>query len=86
MNFKIRASRDGESTELVGAGPTLAIAKARVLSKAGWAVEIIDSDGVSYAPSEFDQLLSFDRPRSSQLTQRGNVLDVVTDVLKKPVE
>jgi hypothetical protein len=25
--------------------------------------EIIDSDGRAHAPSEFDQLLSFDRPR-----------------------
>jgi hypothetical protein len=86
MNFKIRASRDGESTEAAGAGPALTVAKARMLSKAGWAVEIIDADGVSYAPPEFDQLLSFDRPRSSQLTPRRNVLDVVTDILKKPVE
>jgi hypothetical protein len=55
------------------------VAKARALSNTGWTVEIIDADGMSYPPSEFDQLLSFDRPRS-------NVLDVVTDILKKPIE
>ena len=53
MNFKIRASKDGECTELVGAGPTLTVAKALMLSKSGWTVEIIDT-GVSYAPSEPD--------------------------------
>jgi hypothetical protein len=85
MNFTIRAVKDSDTTVLVRAGPTLSVAKARALSKTGWTVEIIDADGVSYPPSEFDQLLSFDRPRTSPLTSR-NVLDVVTDILKKPIE
>jgi hypothetical protein len=86
MNFRTRASRDGESKELGVASPTLTVAKARMLSKAGWAVEIIDAEGVSYAPLQFDRILSFDRPRSSQLTEHRSVLDVATDILKKPVQ
>jgi hypothetical protein len=86
MNFTIRAVKDGDTTVLVRAGPTLSVAKARALSKAGWSVEIIDADGVSYSPSELDQLLSFDRPPARPLTSRSNVLDVVTDILKKPIE
>jgi hypothetical protein len=86
MNFTIRAVKDGDTTVLVRAGLTLSVAKAQALSKTGWTVEIIDADGVSHPPSEFDQLLSFDRPRASQLTSRNNVLDMVTDILKKPTE
>jgi len=86
MNFTIRAVRDGHTTELVRAGPTLSVAKARALTKAGWTTVIIDADGVSYSASEFDQLLSFDRPRASQLASRNNVLDVVSDILKKRFE
>ncbi|MEH2609599.1 hypothetical protein [Bradyrhizobium sp. AZCC 1693] len=86
MNFTIRAVKDGDTTVLVRAGPTLAVAKARALSKTGWIVEIIDADGVSYPASKFDQLLSFDRPRASQMKSRDNVLDVVSDILKKRFE
>jgi hypothetical protein len=62
MTFTIRASKDGETIETVRIGPTATVAKARRLFKTGWIVQIIDDDGLPYAPSEFDQLLSFDRP------------------------
>jgi hypothetical protein len=62
MPFTIRASKDGETVETVRIGPTATVAKARGLFKTGWIVQIIDDDGLPYAPSEFDQLLSFDRP------------------------
>ena len=86
MNFTIRAVRDGITTELVRSGPTLSVAKARALAKAGSTAVFIDADGVSYSPSEFDQLLSFDRPRASQLKSGNDVLDVVSDTLKKRIE
>jgi hypothetical protein len=62
MPFTIRASKDGETIETVRIGPTATVAKARGLFKTGWVVQIIDDDGFPYAPSEWDQLLSFDRP------------------------
>ena len=83
MNFTIRAVRDGITTELVRSGPTLSVAKARALAKAGSTAVFIDADGVSYSPS---QLLSFDRPRASQLKSDNDVLDVVSDILKKRIE
>lgn len=64
MTFTIRASKDGQTIETVRIGPTATVAKARGLFKTGWMVEIVDSDGSIYAPSEFDQLLSFDRLKS----------------------
>jgi hypothetical protein len=63
MPFTIRAWKDGETIETVRIGPTATVAKARGLFKAGWVVQIIDDDGFPYAPSEWDQLLSFDRPK-----------------------
>jgi hypothetical protein len=59
----IHASKDGESIETVVAGPTMAVAKARTLSKSGWQVHITDSDGRVFQPDKFDQLLSFDHIR-----------------------
>jgi hypothetical protein len=64
MPFTIRASKDGETIETVRIGPT--VAKARGLFKTGWMVQIFDDDGLPYAPSEFDQLLSFDRPNRTK--------------------
>jgi hypothetical protein len=64
MTFTIRASKDGEIVETVRIGRTVTVAKARGLFKAGWMVQIIDSDGTSYAPSQFDHLLSFDQPKN----------------------
>jgi hypothetical protein len=45
-------------------------------------VQIIDSDGSTYAPSEFDQLLSFDRPKSApKETSNDGVVGVVENIL-----
>jgi hypothetical protein len=74
MTFTIRASKDGEIVETVRIGRTVTVAKARGLFKAGWIVQIIDSDGTPYAPSQFDHLLSFDRARNElQKTSSQNV-------------
>jgi hypothetical protein len=74
MTFTIRASKDGEIVETVRIGRTVTVAKARGLFKAGWMVQIIDSDGTPYAPSQFDHLLSFDQAKNDlQKTSSQNV-------------
>ena len=81
MTFTIRASKDGQTIETVRIGPTATVAKARGLFKTGWMVEIVDSDGSIYVPSEFDQLLSFDRLKSPRRISGDGVLGVVEDIL-----
>jgi hypothetical protein len=81
MTFTIRASKDGETIETVRIGPTATVAKARGLFKTGWMVQIIDSDGAVYAPSEFDQLLSFDRPKSPKENSSADVLAMLENIL-----
>jgi hypothetical protein len=44
-------------------------------------VQIIDDDGSVYAPSEFDQLLSFDRPKSPKETSRADVVAMLENIL-----
>jgi hypothetical protein len=81
MTFTIRASKDGETIETVRIGPTATVAKARGLFKTGWMVQIIDDDGFVYAPSEFDQLLSFDRPKNPKESSRADVLAMLENIL-----
>jgi hypothetical protein len=81
MNFTIRASKDGEIIEVVRIGPTATVAKARGLFKIGWMVQVIDEDGSVYAPSEFDQLLSFDRPKASKKSSPADVLAMLENIL-----
>ena len=81
MNFTIRASKDGETIEVVRIGPTVTVAKARGLFKTGWMVQVIDEDGSVYAPSEFDQLLSFDRPKPPKKSSPDDVLAVLENIL-----
>jgi hypothetical protein len=59
--FTVHASKNGEINELQQNSPTLTVAKARGLFKTGWQVHIADSAGRQYAPSEFDEILKFDR-------------------------
>jgi hypothetical protein len=59
--FTVHASRNGETNEVAQDSPTLTVAKARGLFKTGWKVHIADSAGRRYAPSEFDEILRFDR-------------------------
>jgi hypothetical protein len=81
MTFTIRASKDGETIETVRIGPTASVAKARGLFKTGWTVQIIDSEGLCYAPSEFDQLLSFDRHKAAKDTPKDDGLAVLENIL-----
>ncbi|WP_213737252.1 hypothetical protein [Bradyrhizobium sp. dw_411] len=59
--FTVHASKNGETNEIQQDSPTLTVAKARGLFKTGWKVHIADSAGRRYAPSEFDEILRFDR-------------------------
>jgi hypothetical protein len=59
--FTVHASKDGETNEVHQNSPTLTVAKARGLFKSGWQVHVADSAGRHYAPSEFDEILKFDR-------------------------
>jgi hypothetical protein len=59
--FTVHASRNGEINEVPQDSPTLTVAKARGLFKTGWKVHIADAAGRRYAPSEFDEILRFDR-------------------------
>ncbi len=59
--FTVHASKNGEVNEVQQDSPTLTVAKARGLFKTGWKVHIADSAGRRYAPSEFDEILRFDR-------------------------
>jgi hypothetical protein len=59
--FTVHASKNGEINEHQQNSPTLTVAKARGLFKTGWQVHIADSAGRQYAPSEFDEILKFDR-------------------------
>jgi hypothetical protein len=61
VGFTVHASRNGETSETHRTSPTVTVAKARVLFKMGWSVHIADSAGRQYAPSEFDEILKFDR-------------------------
>jgi hypothetical protein len=83
MNFTIRASKDGENIEVVRAGPTATVAKARGLFKTGWMVHVIDEGGLVYAPSEFDQLLSFDRAKAPKKDPHADVIAVLENVLAR---
>jgi hypothetical protein len=58
--FTISSSRNGETSEMQLTSPTLTVAKARMLFKSGWRVQITNAAGRQFAPSEFDDVLKFD--------------------------
>jgi hypothetical protein len=58
--FTIHASKDGQSVSTVRIGPTITVAKARMLAKEGWQVYVTDAAGRQYGADELDQLLAFD--------------------------
>lgn len=60
VGFTISSSKDGETAEMQMTSPTLAVAKARMLFKSGWRVQITNAAGRQFAPSEFDEVLKFD--------------------------
>jgi hypothetical protein len=60
VGFTISSTRNGETDELQLTSPTMTVAKARMLSKSGWRVQVINAAGRQFAPSEFDEILRFD--------------------------
>jgi hypothetical protein len=60
VGFTISSSRNGETGELQLTSPTLTVAKARMLFKSGWRVNVTNAAGRQFAPSEFDEILRFD--------------------------
>lgn len=60
VGFTISSSKDGETAEVQLTSPTLTVAKARMLFKSGWRVQITNAAGRQFAPSEFDEVLKFD--------------------------
>jgi hypothetical protein len=59
--FTIHATRDECSLVTHRIIPDVAVAQARVLNDAGWRVRISGLGGRQFAPSEFHQLLTYDR-------------------------
>ena len=57
----VHASKDNDSTRMLFTSPVLAVAKARGLSKSGWQVHVVDSDGRIFHLEKLDELLRFDR-------------------------
>ena len=60
VGFTISSSKDGENAEVQLTSPTLTVARARMLFKSGWRVQVTNAAGRQFAPSEFDDILKFD--------------------------
>ena len=60
----VHASKDRKSTRTLYLRPAIAVAKARILFKAGWRVHVVDADGRMFHPEQFDELLRFDPKRT----------------------
>jgi hypothetical protein len=61
----VHALKDRKSTRTLYLRPAIAVARARILFKAGWQVHIVDADGRMFHPEQFDELLRFDPKRTS---------------------
>ncbi|MDB5656931.1 MAG: hypothetical protein JWQ94_4544 [Tardiphaga sp.] len=59
--FTIHATRNDQSMVTHRIIPDVAVAQARVLNDAGWRVRISGLGGRQFAPSEFHQLLTYER-------------------------
>lgn len=57
----IQATKNGEFVETPRNDSTLAVKQARMLLEAGWQVHIADAAGRQFQPSEFAELLAYDR-------------------------
>ncbi|MFB9267129.1 hypothetical protein ACFFWD_28890 [Bradyrhizobium erythrophlei] len=58
MAYKMIAERENETVRIERESTFLIVAKAKIWASEGWQVVITDSDGKSYQPEEFDQLLA----------------------------
>lgn len=59
--FTIHATRNDQSMVTHRIIPDVAVAQARALNDAGWRVRISGLGGRQFTPSEFHQLLTYDR-------------------------
>jgi hypothetical protein len=60
VGFTISSSKEGETAIVQMTSPTLTVARARMLFKSGWRVQVTNAAGRQFAPSEFDDILKFD--------------------------
>jgi hypothetical protein len=60
VGFTISSSKDGETAIVQMTSPTLTVARARMLFKSGWRVQVTNAAGRQFAPSEFDDILKFE--------------------------
>ena len=58
MAYKIVAKRENETVTCERGSVLVAVAKARVWTSEGWQVTVIDGDGRTLVPAEFDQILA----------------------------
>jgi hypothetical protein len=58
LAYRMIAERENETVKIERKSSLVIVAKARIWVSEGWQVVITDTDGKSYAPSEFDRLLA----------------------------
>jgi hypothetical protein len=68
----VHASKDRKSTRTLYLGPAIAVAKARILFKAGWQVHVVDADGRIFHLEQFDELLRFDTKGTGVVPARSS--------------
>jgi hypothetical protein len=57
MTFTIHASKDGHLVQTLRLKPQAEVSKARSLNRAGWEVHITNSQGATFSPPMFGELL-----------------------------
>ena len=60
MLYTVSAVKEGKIDESKKSSPRTAVAKAHLLLTEGWSVHIVDEQGLTFAPTEFDRLLASD--------------------------
>jgi hypothetical protein len=58
VGYKIVAKRENETVTFEGGSVLVAVAKARVWASEGWQVTVVDGDGRTLVPAEFEQILA----------------------------
>ena len=58
MAYKMIAERENETVRVERESRLIIVAKARVWASEGWSVVILDGEGKSYEPAEFEKLLA----------------------------
>ena len=58
LAYKMIAERDDSTVRVERQSALLIVAKAKVWVSEGWHVVIIDPEGKTYAPADFEQLLA----------------------------